>query len=62
MYSALFICHGRQECSFYEMQVISLPTFPKLFILLDTWHLVDDGFQMQKLYTVTSGQRKVRKL
>jgi hypothetical protein len=62
MYSALFICHGRQECSFYEIQDISSPTFPKLLILLDAWHLVDDGFQMHKFYIVTSGQANVRKV
>jgi len=62
MYSALFICHGRQECSFYEIQVTSSPTFPKLFILLGTWHLVEDGFHMHKLYIVKSDQGKVRKL
>ena len=50
MYSALFICHG-QEFTFYEIQVISSPTFRKLLILLDAWHLVDDGFQTHKLYT-----------
>jgi hypothetical protein len=62
MYSALFICHGRQECSFYEIQVISSPNFPKFLVLLDTWHLFDDGFRMHKLYIVTSGQGNVREL
>jgi len=61
MHSALFICHGRQECSFYEIQVIGSPTFLKLLRLLDTWHLVEDGFQMHKSYIVTSGQGNVRK-
>ena len=62
MYSALFTGHGRQECSFYEIHVISSPNFSKLLILLDTWHIVDNGFQMHKLYIGTSDEGKVRKL
>ena len=41
------------------MQVIISPTFHKLLILLDAWHLVYDGFKRTSYIQVSQEERSI---